>query len=328
MALSDWKGSSWSSWSDDDDEDDDEDVDEDDEEDEEDDTETTTTTKVVTTTSSRSSTAPASTISSTVSPSTSASLSVTSTSASATSTTGSAWASQSSASSSLSFTEAGASATAAVDGGALPDGWQWYGCFGDVHGMPTLNETYATSDQLTPALCLSACSSSNYHFAGLENGNSCFCASSITSLSNSTSCNSPCTGSSSSTCGGSSAMGLYHATGYDPKSFVLVSASSSTSGVSLASATRAAAMTTSSEGGSSVVSGVTTTGTGALPAFTGSLMDNGAPRFRSFRADVVLGKVAKCESGARRTMGTPVTSDVLPGALLLSVIWAYRRVWQ
>ncbi|WWC69195.1 uncharacterized protein I206_103131 [Kwoniella pini CBS 10737] len=160
--------------------------------------------------------------------------------------------------------------------------WVYWGCVDNINGIPALNTTYATSEALTPELCILACSATQYHFAGLQNGNACFCGSFITSSSissDSTLCTSPCSGNDTSICGGSKSMSFYHLNSFDPNNDTSVdNANPGTSSGSL----------NDYEGSMTMVA--------TLPEFTGTLMEYGDPRFKSNKDGVVFGKVLKVSS--------------------------------
>ncbi|OCF71580.1 hypothetical protein I204_07638 [Kwoniella mangroviensis CBS 8886] len=184
------------------------------------------------------------------------------------------------------------------DVGDIPGDWIYFGCVPNNNGMPALNTTYATSDELTPVLCITACAASQYHYAGLltlylvENGNACFCGSTMTtssissSSSSSSSCNMDCTGdpSGSYKCGGPSSMSFYHLKSIDPNS-------SSSQNQSSSSSTNIDGQYGDSGSGTVVVS---------LPEFTGTLMEYGDPRFRSGKDGVVFGEMFKISSSSSR----------------------------
>ncbi|WRT67402.1 uncharacterized protein IL334_004373 [Kwoniella shivajii] len=168
---------------------------------------------------------------------------------------------------------------------AIPDEWEYWGCIPNVNGIPVLNTTYATSDELTPSLCLTACSACQYHFAGLQNGNACFCGSSITSSSISKSstdftCLKACTGDPGSICGGSTSMSFYRLKPYNPDSTYNDESTSTSSGFGTG-------------GGSMTV-------IARLPEFTGTLMEYGDPRFKNPKDSIMFGETMKISSSESR----------------------------
>ncbi|WVW82801.1 hypothetical protein I302_104812 [Kwoniella bestiolae CBS 10118] len=200
------------------------------------------------------------------------------------------------------------------DGGEIPDDWTYYGCVPNLDGMPALNTTYATSNELTPSLCISACAASQYHFAGLQNGNACFCGSTITSAtlsssSSSSSCSSSCSGdpTGSSKCGGPSSMSFYHLRSINPNSL------SSSDPNPSSSSTLTSLSDEYGVGSTTIVA--------KLPEFTGTLMEYGDPNFRSGRDGVVFGEMFKVSSSNIRC---PLNLDGISWIVLLG--WFGMRV--
>ncbi|WWD01106.1 hypothetical protein V866_008044 [Kwoniella sp. B9012] len=224
---------------------------------------------------------------------------------------------QSSSSTSRPSSSAAATSSSSINStenaGDIPDDWTYFGCVPNNNGMPALNTTYATSDELTPVLCITACAASQYHYAGLQNGNACFCGSTMTTpsiSSSSSSCNMNCTGdpSGSSKCGGSSSMSFYHLKSIDPNS----SPSPNTSSTS----TELDGQYGDSGSGTVVVS---------LPEFTGTLMEYGDPRFRSGKDGVVFGEMFKVSSAPSRYSPDPDTKlEGLASLILLG--WVGLRI--
>ncbi|WVF71927.1 hypothetical protein IAT40_006737 [Kwoniella sp. CBS 6097] len=171
----------------------------------------------------------------------------------------------------------------------LPVGWEYYGCVPDSNGVPALNTTYATSDELTPSLCVNACAASQYHFAGLVNGNSCFCGSiAVTySTTSSSSCSIPCSGESSIACGGKKSMSFYRLSPYDPTETFYANPTLVGQGGDLADVTK-------------YLDAGSRTEIATMPTFTGSLIGAGSPNFRDSLHGVVFGRLIRADSGASR----------------------------
>ncbi|CDZ98532.1 beta-1,6-N-acetylglucosaminyltransferase, contains WSC domain [Phaffia rhodozyma] len=101
-------------------------------------------------------------------------------------------------------------------------GYENIGCWSDnpdpdrvLDGME-----YVVLNNMTPELCTLRCSGANYTYAGTQNGDTCYCGNSLegsNSLSDS-SCQTPCTGNSSETCGGGYANGIWALTANLPES--------------------------------------------------------------------------------------------------------------
>lgn len=88
------------------------------------------------------------------------------------------------------------------------------GCYSEgTNGRALIyQQNQLSSTNLTVEECLFACKDGGYSFAGVEYGSQCFCGVVLgngTLPLSSTSCNMPCTGNSSETCGGPSTLNLY-----------------------------------------------------------------------------------------------------------------------
>eukprot|EP00904_Undaria_pinnatifida_P011685 jgi/Undpi1/7647/HiC_scaffold_23.g10120.m1 len=100
--------------------------------------------------------------------------------------------------------------------GVVPTSGDYVGCYNDLVGDRILTTVF-TDDALTPAICEAACAESSKYYYGLQQGNECWCAGcDITELETNTdydrhgegSCSTPCSGDSTSTCGGDFAAAL------------------------------------------------------------------------------------------------------------------------
>ncbi len=87
------------------------------------------------------------------------------------------------------------------------------GCFQNS-GSPNVMPNWSLgSANMSPALCQQNCKTLGYQFAALEGGNICRCGTAIPpSLYSDAACSSPCTGMSSTTCGGYHADAVYDVT--------------------------------------------------------------------------------------------------------------------
>jgi len=133
--------------------------------------------------------------------------------------------SASASSTSTSAASASGSPNATSDLFPSPSGSTSYlGCFADTTSNRALSAYSFTLTGMTVAMCQSGCNEMGYSLGGVENGNMCFCGSSFSSASHqqlpTSSCNVACSGSSTTTCGGSSAVAIYTATGaYNPATY-------------------------------------------------------------------------------------------------------------
>ncbi|KAK3353235.1 WSC domain-containing protein [Lasiosphaeria hispida] len=120
-----------------------------------------------------------------------------------------------------------------------PASWNPVGCFFDPVNPRALPDRQEISGRVSVANCLAACSGSAY--AGLENGQECYCGTSLDGVQQApnTDCNMLCVGDSRVLCGGSARLNIY--------SHVPVSSSStSTSSISSTSSIKSSTAATSS----------------------------------------------------------------------------------
>jgi len=86
-------------------------------------------------------------------------------------------------------------------------------CWTDSLSSPTLTGTsYSDSTGMTVEACVNYCNDNSESFAGLKNGQACYCGNIPTesaSITSDSACNSPCVGNSSEICGGSDSLSLY-----------------------------------------------------------------------------------------------------------------------
>ena len=88
--------------------------------------------------------------------------------------------------------------------------YSYYGCYSDNTSGRTLSVTKSTVSSVEA--CVSACSTTGYMYAGLENRGECWCDNSIrggAAQISASNCLYPCTGMASETCGGSNAIQIY-----------------------------------------------------------------------------------------------------------------------
>ncbi|KAF8269904.1 WSC domain-containing protein [Lactarius quietus] len=91
--------------------------------------------------------------------------------------------------------------------------WPFLGCYMDSPEKRALATTlYADVSNLTVENCVNSCKSQNYTYAGVENGDDCFCGNMLTFGAEGipqSQCSSPCAGNSNETCGGPDHLDLY-----------------------------------------------------------------------------------------------------------------------
>lgn len=97
--------------------------------------------------------------------------------------------------------------------------WTPLGCFTDANSR-ALNGPNIITTQNTPAWCQAHCSSLGYTLAGVESGQECWCASSLSYSGGAgqpqaaSNCQQACTGDSSQTCGGGWSLSIYASPAY------------------------------------------------------------------------------------------------------------------
>ncbi|WVQ85831.1 hypothetical protein IAT38_007999 [Cryptococcus sp. DSM 104549] len=94
--------------------------------------------------------------------------------------------------------------------GNHPVGYQ--GCFQDKSGHLGLTNNSWASTAMTPQQCINGCSELGQTYAGVEQGNTCYCGTTLTSgapVLPTSQCATACPGNSTFMCGGTQAMDLY-----------------------------------------------------------------------------------------------------------------------
>ncbi|CAO1628788.1 unnamed protein product [Sympodiomycopsis kandeliae] len=163
-----------------------------------------TSTDTATSTSTSTATTSTATVSST---STSTASTSTGTTSTATSTATTAATSTSTTSTSTSTTTSSTSTTSAA--ASLPTNYQSLGCYYDGSSGRTLNGASRSGSDNTPTSCAKFCSSKGYEFSGTEYSSECYCGSDLnTGSASSKDCSMPCSGDSSSQCGGPNRISL------------------------------------------------------------------------------------------------------------------------
>lgn len=92
-------------------------------------------------------------------------------------------------------------------------GFTLQGCYSDDSGSRTLRfQQNLDFNNMTPAICTAACQTGGYAYAGVEWAGQCFCDFQLTSspLGSNDTCNSICSGSATTFCGGGNAINIYH----------------------------------------------------------------------------------------------------------------------
>jgi len=108
-----------------------------------------------------------------------------------------------------------ASATASgASGSAHPTKWIPLGCYKQDPTKPILKKIPGSDTFMSIGLCTDRCASERYTYAGLHNGNECWCGNDVGGNSanpNEADCNIPCPGYALDKCGGPKALSVYMA---------------------------------------------------------------------------------------------------------------------
>ncbi|WRT68981.1 uncharacterized protein IL334_005963 [Kwoniella shivajii] len=135
--------------------------------------------------------------------------------ASSSSAAASSAAASSASSSSASVSSSASSAAPSSTDSVIPSGWSKASnpCVAEGTSGRALVGASTSSSSMTWQKCVSFCSNAGYSIAGVEYSSECYCGNILTNgaalTKTSSSCNMPCSGGSSVTCGGSSALSLF-----------------------------------------------------------------------------------------------------------------------
>lgn len=117
--------------------------------------------------------------------------------------------------------------------GPTPTAWRERGCYADSNkNAPVMDKLISPTGgdtKLTLKTCEDACYRKGYKFAGVENGQFCWCSSSIAGewASDQKECNMPCSGDGKVLCGGKDRVFVYEAQYADPSRPTTTTTSSS-----------------------------------------------------------------------------------------------------
>ncbi|KAI0181179.1 hypothetical protein GGR52DRAFT_523155 [Hypoxylon sp. FL1284] len=103
-----------------------------------------------------------------------------------------------------------------INPGPTPTSWTEMGCYVEDPKLPVLEENVSPKDgdkALTIPKCENSCYLKAYSFAGVQQGNQCWCGSYIGGewAKNQTDCDTPCSGDSEATCGGKGLLNIFKA---------------------------------------------------------------------------------------------------------------------
>ncbi|KAH0538563.1 hypothetical protein FGG08_004851 [Glutinoglossum americanum] len=101
------------------------------------------------------------------------------------------------------------------------DPWAYLGCYTD-HLDRALPLAFHSSPSMTPTECKTLCLHQNFPLAGVEFSRQCFCGTALrnSTLAAASTCNMPCAGNSSDTCGGAFRMSVWNYTDWNPTAVV------------------------------------------------------------------------------------------------------------
>ncbi|KAF2192285.1 copper radical oxidase [Zopfia rhizophila CBS 207.26] len=150
-----------------------------------------------------------------------------------------------------------------------PDNWSPIGCYTDNVGARTLTNRQFPAGDMTTELCLAACKSAGYVYAGTEYGGECYCGNSFANgggpaPDGNAGCNMACNGNSQEICGGPDRLTVYQ----------YASGSATTVSIAAPTATIATSTTSAVSGPSGLPSGWSYQGCWVDNAF-GRIMANG-----------------------------------------------------
>jgi len=111
-------------------------------------------------------------------------------------------------------TAPGSAASGAADATSdVAAGWSYYGCYSDTRARVLTGITLANigNHQVTNTKCVAYCEEKGFCMAGTEYGGQCFCGNQLDGSSkvDESTCNMPCEGDSTQTCGGGLTLSVY-----------------------------------------------------------------------------------------------------------------------
>ncbi|KAF1973231.1 hypothetical protein BU23DRAFT_589719 [Bimuria novae-zelandiae CBS 107.79] len=96
-----------------------------------------------------------------------------------------------------------------------PTAWKEMGCYAEDPAMPILEQNMNPNGDASLSIlkCKNSCYRRAYAFAGVQQGNQCWCSSYVGGewASNQTDCNTPCTGDQNTMCGGKGFLNVFKA---------------------------------------------------------------------------------------------------------------------
>ncbi|EAQ87727.1 predicted protein [Chaetomium globosum CBS 148.51] len=100
--------------------------------------------------------------------------------------------------------------------GPSPTAWEDRGCYVEDPTLPLLDQNMSGTDgdvSLTIGQCKDSCYLAAYFFAGVQEGNQCWCGTYVGSewARNQSDCNIPCTGDKTTFCGGKGVLNIFEA---------------------------------------------------------------------------------------------------------------------
>ncbi|KAK4071312.1 hypothetical protein Purlil1_13466 [Purpureocillium lilacinum] len=127
------------------------------------------------------------------------------------------------------------STTTSASLGPSPSSWEALGCYAEVAAPNSVLERRMSSETgdavLTIPRCLDLCYRAAFPFAGVENGNQCWCGSYVGGefAQDSSDCDLACSGDAQAICGGKDRLNIFRAKGIDEHTTVSATATASSS---------------------------------------------------------------------------------------------------
>ncbi|CZR66188.1 related to beta-1,3 exoglucanase [Phialocephala subalpina] len=157
--------------------------------------------------------------------------------------------------------------------------YQASGCYSEGSSGRALNwrQDQLSTTNLTIETCLYACKDAGFPIAGVEYGQECYCGVVLgngTLPISSSSCNMPCTGDSTETCGGPNALNLYVATDLESSQPCQNGGSSSSSSVATVTSTTSSSSSSTSSVVTTTSSSISTTSSSVSSTSTSSTVSS------------------------------------------------------
>ena len=109
--------------------------------------------------------------------------------------------------------KSGATTTTTTPLGPTPTAWIEKGCYVDNTSENILDMRFGTDSDLNISMCRDLCYRAAYEFAGVQNGDQCWCSTRINGelAKDQSECKVPCTGDEKEICGGEERLNIFQA---------------------------------------------------------------------------------------------------------------------